>query len=157
MPLLPSRMPAPEGASLPASGPGLPPAGESRAAPMAGDGGCAAADHPGVECLRWMALKITCGLAPDEPALLRQHQLALEQLVDAGVLAPIPAHEQALRLLYGAAHNSLLPWHWRCACLDQLNRPLAALHRLADAQGDAALVARLQRFHWRLSRSPLQE
>jgi hypothetical protein len=124
---------------------------------MAVDGGCAAADHPGVECLRWMALKITCGLAPNEPALLWRHQLTLEQLVDAGVLAAIPAHEQALRLLYGAAHNTLLPWHWRCACLDQLNRPLAALHRLADAQGDAALVARLQRFHWRLSRSPLQE
>ncbi|WP_431050188.1 hypothetical protein [Roseateles sp. L2-2] len=157
MPLLPSRLPAPRGPSVPPSAVGLPPAGEARAAPMAVDGGCAAADHPGVECLRWMALKITCGLAPDEPALLRQHQLALEQLVEAGVLAAIPAHEQALRLLYGASHNTLLPWHWRCACLDQLNRPLAALHRLADAQGDAALVARLQRFHWRLSRSPLQE
>lgn len=126
-------------------------------APMVGDSSCAAADHPGVECLRWMALKISCGLSPDEPDLLRRHQLTLEQLVAEGVLAPIPAHEQALRLLYGAAHNTLLPWHWRCACLDQLNRPLAVLHRLADAHADAALVARLQRFQWRLSRSPIQE
>ncbi len=156
MPLLPSRMPAP-GATSAGAPHAHPPSGESRAAPMAVDGGCAAADHPGVECLRWMALKISCGLAPDEPTLLRRHQLALEQLVAAGVLAAIPAHEQALRLLYGAAHNTLLPWHWRCACLDQLNRPLAALHRLADAQGDSALVARLQRFQWRLGRSPIQE
>lgn len=153
MPSLPSRLPA----SAPSGAPDFPPLGERRTAPMAVDGGCAAAEHPGVECLRWLALKISCGLSPDDPGLLRRHQLALEQLVDAGVLAAIPAHEQALRLLYGAAHDTLLPWHWRCACLDQLNRPLAALHRLADAQGDAALVARLQRFHWRLSRRPLQD
>lgn len=153
MPLLPSRPAASEGRSAPR----LPLAGEFRPAPMAGDGGCAAADHPGVECLRWLGLKIACGLSPDDPGLLRRHQLALEQLVDAGVLAPIPAHEQALRLLYGAAHDTLLPWHWRCACLDQLNRPLAALQRLAEVLGDAALVARLRRFHWRLSRSPIQE
>ena len=153
MPSLPSRLPLSPAGPVPA----LPPAGDARPAPMAGDGGCAAADHPGVECLRWMALKISCGLAPDDPGLLRQHQLALEQLVEAGVLAPIPAQEQALRLLYGTAHNTLLPWHWRCACLDQLNRPLAALHRLAHAHGDDALVARLQRFHWRLSRRPLQD
>ncbi|UXH79271.1 hypothetical protein [Roseateles amylovorans] len=113
------------------------------------------ADHPGVECLRWMAFKIACGLTPEDPQLLRRHQLATEQLVEAGVLAAIPAHEQALRLLYSTAHHTLLPWHWRCACMDQLNRPLAALSRLAGA--DAALAARLQRFQWCLSQSPLKE
>lgn len=112
-------------------------------------------EHPGLECLRWMGLKIACGITPDDPALLQRHQLATEQLVDMGVLDPIPAHEQALRLLYTAAHNTLLPWHWRCACLDQLGRPLAALGHWALA--DAALAARLQRFQWCLSQSPLKE
>ncbi|OWQ90265.1 hypothetical protein CDN99_12890 [Roseateles aquatilis] len=131
------------------------PGAASQAAPMSAEGGCAAADHPGVECLRWMGLKIACGLSPDDPVLLRRHQLTLEQLVEAGVLAPIPAHEQALRLLYGSAHNTLLPWHWRRACLDHLTRPLAELQRLAAIHGDAALTARLRRFQWRLSRGPL--
>ncbi|WAC73331.1 hypothetical protein OU995_00850 [Roseateles sp. SL47] len=125
------------------------------AGPRADDGTCTAADHPGVECLRWMGLKIACGLTPDDPALLRQHQLATEQLIGAGVLTPAPAQEQALRLLYGAAHNPLLPWHWRWACLDQLQRPLAAL--VALARTDEALAARVQRFQWCLSHSPLKE
>lgn len=131
------------------------PSGRAAALPRADDAGCAAADHPGVECLRWMGLKIACGLAPDDPTLLWRHQLATEQLVQRGVLAAIPAQEQALRLLYSAAHNTLLPWHWRCACMDQLSRPLAALSRLTHT--DAALAARLQRFQWCLSQSPLKE
>ncbi|ALV05394.1 hypothetical protein [Roseateles depolymerans] len=113
------------------------------------------ADHPGVECLRWLGLKIACGLTPDDPVLLRQHQLATEQLIGCGVLAAVPAQEQALCLLWSAAHNPLLPWHWRMACLDQLQRPLAALATLART--DDALAARVQRFQWCLSQSPLKE
>ncbi|SEL73292.1 hypothetical protein SAMN05216359_11535 [Roseateles sp. YR242] len=125
------------------------------ASPRTDDSACSAADHPGVECLRWMGLKIACGLTPDDPVLLRRHQLTTEQLIGAGVLAPVPAQEQALRLLYSAAHNPLLPWHWRWACLDQLQRPLAAL--VALARTDDALAARVQRFQWCLSQSPLKE
>ncbi len=136
-------------------GPSLGLSGGPALGPLVDDRGAWTAEHPGVECLRWMAFKIACGLTPDDPALLRQHQLATEQLVEAGVLAAIPAQEQALRLLYSSAHHPLLPWHWRCACMDQLNRPLAALARLADA--DAALAARLQRFQWCLSQSPMKE
>lgn len=113
------------------------------------------AEHPGVECLRWLGLKISCGMTPDDPVLLRQHQLATEQLIGCGVLAAVPAQEQALSLLWNAAHNPLLPWHWRMACLDQLQRPLAALASLARA--DDALAARVQRFQWCLSQSPLKE
>ncbi len=113
------------------------------------------ADHPGVECLRWLGLKIACGLTPDDPILLRQHQLATEQLIGCGVLPAVPAQEQALSLLWSAAHNPLLPWHWRMACLDQLQRPLAALATLART--DDALAARVQRFQWCLSQSPLKE
>lgn len=151
MPLLPPRAGA-----LPIGAPPL--------TPTADDRRCGTADHPGVECLRWMGFKIACGLAPDDPALLWRHQMAIEQLVRMGVLASIPAHEQALRLLYSAAHDTLLPWHWRRACLDQLNRPLAALHRLVadanapvDPDARAALAARLQRFQWCLSQRPLKE
>ncbi len=113
------------------------------------------AEHPGVECLRWLGLKISCGMTPDDPVLLRQHQLATEQLIGCDVLAAVPAQEQALSLLWNAAHNPLLPWHWRMACLDQLQRPLAALASLARA--DDALAARVQRFQWCLSQSPLKE
>lgn len=131
------------------------PSGHPPLTRQADDSACPAADHPGVECLRWLALKITCGLTPDDPSLLSRHQLTTEQLVSRGVLPAIAAQEDALRLLYAAAHNALLPWHWRMACLDQLNRPLAALQRLSAS--DMALRGRLQAFQWCLSQSPLKE
>lgn len=115
---------------------------------------CTAADHPGLECLRWMGLQISCGLATEDAGLLRRYLLATDQLIRMGVLPAAPALEQALRLFYSSAHNTLLPWHWRQSCLDQLARPLACLGSLADT--DAALAQRLQRFRWQLSHSPLE-
>ncbi len=36
----------------------------------------------------------------------------------------------AFRLLLDTANDRMLPWHWRCLCLDQAWRPLLDLRNL---------------------------
>lgn len=106
------------------------------------------ATHPALECWRWLALKIACALEPEEPRLLDRYQDAGRQLLDMGLLQERELAQQEFALLYRCAREALLPWHWRCLCMDRLARPLQVLERLA--RDDASLEAPLRLLRMRL-------
>jgi hypothetical protein len=109
--------------------------------------------HPALECWRWLALQIACGLRPEQPDLLDRYLQAGAQLLEMGLLDEQRLAEQSLDLLYRSACNVLLPWHWRCQCMNRLCLPLEALQRLS-AQ-DPVLQARLRMLRLRLARTEM--
>ncbi|RMQ43641.1 FagA protein [Pseudomonas cichorii] len=86
---------------------------------------------PYLENWRGLSLRIRCALEPDEPRLI-DHYLA-----EGRYLARFTATPQTLiaettfRLLMDTARDTVLPWHWRCLCLDQAWRPLRDVKALA--------------------------
>ena len=52
-----------------------------------------------------------------------------------------------------AACDRMLPWHWRCQCLDQAWRPLRDLEKLSHC---ACRLKRWQTFAWQLATCELQ-
>jgi hypothetical protein len=95
---------------------------------------------PYLENWRGLSLRIRCALEPDEPRLI-EHYLA-----EGRYLARFTATPQTLiaettfRLLLDTARDTVLPWHWRCLCLDQAWRPLR------DVKALASTAARQQRW-----------
>ncbi|BAP43506.1 FagA protein [Pseudomonas sp. 21LCFQ02] len=89
---------------------------------------------PYLENWRELGLRIRCAFDPDEPRLI-EHYLA-----EGRYLARFTATPKALvaqstfRLLLDTARDTVLPWHWRCLCLDQAWRPLRDLKLLAATQ-----------------------
>lgn len=92
--------------------------------------------HPALECWRWLAFKIACALEPDSPELLGRYLETGRQLLEMGLLDARLLAEQTLDLLFRSAHEVLLPWHWRCQCLDKLYLPLQTLTALAEQDED---------------------
>jgi hypothetical protein len=110
--------------------------------------------HPALECWRWLAFKIACGLAPDSPELLDRYLQAGAQLLEMGLIDARELAEQSLNLLYHSACDELLPWHWRCCCLDKIYLPLEALQGLAVH--DQGQQQRLRSLRARLARTELR-
>jgi hypothetical protein len=90
-------------------------------------------ESPYLENWRALSLRIRCGLDPDEPRVI-EHYLA-----EGRYLARFTATPQTLiaecgfRLLIDTARDTVLPWHWRCLCLDQAWRPLRDMQALAHS------------------------
>ncbi|QPF72430.1 FagA protein [Roseateles sp. DAIF2] len=105
--------------------------------------------HPALECWRWLAFKIACALEPDSPELLDRYLDAGAQLLRLGLIDERELAEQTLDLLYRSACEVLLPWHWRCQCLDRLFLPLEALARLSGQ--DPQLQGRVRSLRVRLA------
>ncbi|MCD5993287.1 FagA protein [Pseudomonas sp. CDFA 602] len=88
---------------------------------------------PYLENWRGLGLRIRCALDPDEPRVI-EHYLA-----EGRYLARFTATPQAMiaetsfRLLMDSARDTVLPWHWRCLCLDQAWRPLRDIEALASS------------------------
>ncbi|RRV06094.1 FagA protein [Pseudomonas sp. v388] len=95
---------------------------------------------PYLENWRGLSLRIRCALEPDEPRLI-EHYLAEGRYLARFTATPQTLiAETSLRLLLDTARDTVLPWHWRCLCLDQAWRPLR------DVQALALTPARRQRW-----------
>ena len=87
---------------------------------------------PYLENWRGLSLRIRCALEPDEPRLI-EHYLAEGRYLARFTATPHALiAETSFRLLMDTARDTMLPWHWRCLCLDQAWRPLRDLHALAQ-------------------------
>lgn len=96
------------------------------------------------ELQRWQRLHVAvrCALYPQQAALIRVYLGVGQRLVGMGVLGDLVGHQQMLRALLQTAADSALPWFWRNACLEHVDRPVAqltSLLRLHDPQGIQAL------------------
>ncbi len=86
---------------------------------------------PHLENWRWLSHQIRCAMAPDEPRLI-EHYLAEGRYLARCTATPAwNIAQTSLRLLLDTATDTLLPWHWRCLCLDQAWRPLRDLRSAA--------------------------
>lgn len=91
-----------------------------------------------LENWRALSLRIRCALEPDEPRLI-EHYLAEGRYLARFTATPQPMiAETTFRLLMDTARDTVLPWHWRCLCLDQVWRPLRDLQAIATTPDDAA-------------------
>lgn len=86
---------------------------------------------PYMDNWRELGLRIRCALDPDEPRLI-EHYLAEGRYLARFTATPKAMIAlTALRLLLDTARDTVLPWHWRCVCLDQAWRPLRDFKALA--------------------------
>lgn len=92
---------------------------------------------------RWLGFAVRCALEPDEPRLIQRYFDAGDRLVMLGERSGWQVAEMGYNLLLISAGDTLLPWHWRCICLDHANRPLCWLRQLAGTT--RALRARVDR------------
>ncbi|MEE4147323.1 FagA protein [Pseudomonas viridiflava] len=87
---------------------------------------------PHLENWRGLSLRIRCALEPDEPRLI-EHYLAEGRYLARFTATPHALiAETSFRLLMDTARDTMLPWHWRCLCLDQAWRPLRDVEALAS-------------------------
>lgn len=81
---------------------------------------------------RFLGVRVRCALDADEPRAI-EHYLAEGRYLARFTATPQSLiAETTLRLLLDTARDTVLPWHWRCLCLDQAWRPLRDLHALAQ-------------------------
>lgn len=85
---------------------------------------------PCLDCWEWQRTAIRCGLRHDEPRLIDWHFATGVDLVAHGLLNPWRMGFGSLNLLLDTASDTMLPWHWRSLCLDNVYRPLQLLHDL---------------------------
>jgi hypothetical protein len=86
---------------------------------------------PYLENWRALSLRIRCAVEPDEPRLI-EHYLAEGRYLARFTATPQTLiAETSFRILLDTARDTVLPWHWRCLCLDQTWRPLRDLQALA--------------------------
>lgn len=96
---------------------------------------------PHLENWRGLSLRVRCALDPDEPRLI-DHYLAEGRYLARFTATPrAMIAETSFRTLLDTARDTVLPWHWRCLCIDQAWRPLRDLQALAGS------CAEQQRFH----------
>lgn len=106
-----------------------------------------------LESWRGLSLRIRCAFEPDEPRLI-DHYLAEGRYLARFTATPQRLiAETSLRLLLDTARDTLLPWHWRCLCMDQAWRPLRDLQALVITPVDQQ---RWQVFAWQLATCVLQ-
>ena len=88
-------------------------------------------DLPYLENWRGLSLRIRCALEPDEPRLIEHYLAEGRYLARFTATPPTLIAETTFRLLLATARDTVLPWHWRCLCLDQAWRPLRDVKVLA--------------------------
>jgi len=97
-------------------------------------------ESPHLEHWRALSLRVRCAFHPNEPRAI-EHYLAEGRYLARFTATPhVLIAESTFRLLIDTAHDTVLPWHWRCLCLDQAWRPLRDLQALAHSP--------LQRQRW---------
>lgn len=75
--------------------------------------------------------KIRYAYEPDNPGLINLWLKMEEENAPLCPLARWQLYVNESRLLLDVLADDLLPGHWRCLCLDYINRPLTALRRIA--------------------------
>lgn len=85
---------------------------------------------PYLENWRWLSRRIRCALEPDEPRVIDHYLAEGRYLVCCTETSPWTVALTSFRLLLDTACDRMLPWHWRCICLDQAWRPLLQLRTL---------------------------
>ncbi len=85
---------------------------------------------PHLENWRWLSRRIRCALEPDEPRVIDHYLAEGRYLVYCTDTSPWTVALTSFRLLLDTACDRMLPWHWRCICLDQAWRPLLQLRTL---------------------------
>lgn len=106
---------------------------------------------PYLENWRWLSRRIRCALEPDEPRLIEHYLAEGRYLVCCTETSPWTVALTSFRLLLDTACDRMLPWHWRCLCLDQAWRPLLDLRNLdREAQNQRWQLYALQLANCRL-------
>ena len=105
-------------------------------------------EGPYLESWRWMSRQIRCALAPNEPRLIEHYLAEGRYLVCCTQTSSWTVALTSFRLLLDTACDRMLPWHWRCLCLDQAWRPLRDLEKLSHC---ACRLKRWQTFAWQLA------
>ncbi|WP_144935349.1 FagA protein [Pseudomonas alabamensis] len=85
---------------------------------------------PYLENWRWLSRRIRCALEPDEPRVIDHYLAEGRYLVCCTDTSAWTVALTSFRLLLDTACDRMLPWHWRCICLDQAWRPLLQLRTL---------------------------
>ena len=98
------------------------------------------------DCTHLLRENIRYALEPDNPALIpmwisRETQLSGDN--DSTVSYRRHLHEAQFHLLLDTICDELLPWQWRCSCLDAIYLPLAALRKLSTDRESKQQVRRL--------------
>ena len=93
-------------------------------------------ERPYLDNWRWLSHRIRCAMSPDEPRLIDHYLAEGRYLVCCTDTSPWTVAMTAFRLLLDTASDRMLPWHWRCLCLDQAWRPLLELRTLDRREGN---------------------
>ena len=83
-----------------------------------------------LECNR-LKSKVRFGHAPDAHHLFDEWMRLDESLSVETSHAKCRCYERQCRVLLDAICDELVPTQWRCACLDQINKPLRKLLKLS--------------------------
>ncbi|MNF76657.1 hypothetical protein D3C84_587760 [compost metagenome] len=89
---------------------------------------------PYLENWRWLSRRIRCAMEPDEPRLIDHYLAEGRYLVCCTETSAWTVALTSFRLLLDTACDRMLPWHWRCLCLDQAWKPLLQLRKLGGGE-----------------------
>lgn len=95
------------------------------------------------EYVQVLRKKVRSAAEADNPGLIT-HWLELDLCRHQGFKSRKEHYERQFRLLLDTIADELLPGHWRCCCLDNINRPLAELSRLSSRSEHQSYINRLQ-------------
>ena len=86
---------------------------------------------PYLENWRWLSRRIRCAMEPDEPRLIDHYLAEGRYLVCCTETSAWTVALTSFRLLLDTACDRMLPWHWRCLCLDQAWKPLLSMRMIS--------------------------
>lgn len=90
-----------------------------------------ARESPDMAHWRWLGHCIRCGFFPNEPRVIPRYMAQGRRMARSGHFCPWELAEHELGLLLDTVSDTVLPWHWRCVCLDHAWLPLRCLERQA--------------------------
>lgn len=81
---------------------------------------------------RWnlLAMRVRCGLSPDDPRAIDHLFTMGGYLYESGDASAWEVAHRTASLLIDTAADDALPWQWRCRCLDQVARPLGVMQHI---------------------------
>lgn len=101
-------------------------------------------DSPINDYLQHVQKQIRFAKEPDNPSLI-SHYLDIDTCRQKSVESLKQHYERQFRLLLDTVADELIPSHWRCCCLDNINKPLGQLARLfANNQDGQAYLCKLK-------------
>lgn len=109
-----------------------------------------------VEVWQRLGIAVRCGDCPSCPCVARRYLDAAQRIVSTGALPALHVHRRTLEVLLQAARDEVLPWTWRCACLEHAIGPLEHLRsvlRLHDPLACESLHAAMQAVGDRLAQT----